>query len=221
MNTHFIGHYEHADHSSDEQLWDLFRSGDQEAFSKIYDAHVDGLYNYGMNFTKDSFLVKEVIQDLFVTIWSTRGQLGQTSNIRFYLMRALRRKISVFHKDQKKWESDATEDKFGLAQLLSKKSFEQFNKSNVSEKEVAEKLKLAMERLPLRQREALYHIYYEDLSYEEVAALMNVNIKTVYNLAWRGIEGLRKNLSKASIFYVSPILAISALKLSADLLKNS
>ena len=65
------------------------------------------------------------------------------------------------------------------------------NPGTMSTKKVISK---AIEGLPLRQKEALFHIYYEKLSYEEAASVMDVHIKTVYNLAWRGIEKLRKEL---------------------------
>ncbi|MCA1801955.1 MAG: hypothetical protein LC662_05810, partial [Rhodothermaceae bacterium] len=75
-----------------------------------------------------------------------------------------------------------------------RRSLETFNESEYSGEDIRKKLTSAVENLPLRQKEALFHIYYEKLSYEEAASVMDVNIKTVYNLVWRGVEKLRKDL---------------------------
>lgn len=106
-----------------------------------------------------------------------------------------------------------TDDMAPLSNEIIAQSLEQFHYSSESEMELAKKLMLALDKLPVRQKEALYYIYYENLSYEEVAALMNVNIKTVYNLTWRGIETLRKTLPKNSFFSLTPVAIIMAFEL--------
>ncbi|WP_421872692.1 RNA polymerase sigma factor [Marinoscillum sp.] len=220
MNSRSLHHFS-IDQLSDTELWKQFRSGDRDAFERIYHLHVKGLYSYGMTFIEDSFTVKECIQDLFVDIWSHKDRLGDTDNIKFYLMRSLRRRISKSQSDQKRWESTSSE-KIKLSRLIGKKSLEQFMaRSHVSEKEIAFKLSEAIGKLPVRQKETLYHIYYENLTYEQAASIMNVNVKTVYNLAWRGVETLRKSLSKSNFFYLSPILIASALEVSADIMEIS
>ena len=194
----------------DEFLWEAFRKGDKDSFSEIYYAHIEGLFKYGMSFAQDSFLIKESIQELFVDLWSRRESLGTTDNIRFYLLRALRRRISHHYKDKKRWEL-ITEDRFNLPSFLGRRAADQPDESEDADQVIARKLLGALLKLPTRQKEALYHIYYENLSYEEVAALMNVNIKTVYNLSWRGIETLRKSLSKSKLFSFTPVHILMAL----------
>ena len=57
-------------YKTDSALWKDFREGEAYAFDEVYRLHVDALYNYGMNFVKDSELIKEVIQSLFVKLLS-------------------------------------------------------------------------------------------------------------------------------------------------------
>lgn len=213
MNTRPLHTPAEPNQLPDELLWETFKQGDKAAFSEIYQTHVDALYRYGMNFIRDSFLVKENIQDLFVNLWSRRESLGETNNIRFYLLRSLRRKIATHYKSDQKWSSFMTDDLAPLSNEIIAQSLEQFQYSSESELDLAKKLMLALDKLPVRQKEALYYIYYENLSYEEVAALMNVNIKTIYNLSWRGIETLRRTLPKNSFFSLSPVAIIMAFEL--------
>lgn len=219
LNERSIHHF--FEDQNDAQLWDLFRGGDRDAFELIYHKFVKQLYNYGMTFVPDAILVKESIQDLFVEIWANRERLGNTDNIKFYLMRSLRRKIAKTQSNSKRWEStSSTSTK--LSQIMSKRSLAEFtSRAGLTEKEIAQKLSEAISDLPARQREALYHIYYENLSYEEAASMMNVNVKTVYNLAWRGVESLRKTLSRANFFYLSPALIAAAVECSVEMMEIS
>lgn len=181
---------------TDEQLWQLFKSGNKGAFARIYEIYADALYNYGMHFSQDDSMVKDAIQDLFVEIWSRRKNLGQTNNIRFYLMRSLRRKLAVFSREQNRMVFDATPVLTRLSGILNRKAIEQFDQENCTEEEIKTRINKAVNYLPLRQKEAIFLIYYEKTPYEEAASIMNVNIKTVYNLVWRGIELLRKELRR-------------------------
>lgn len=188
-SPHIISHFQVPE---DTDLWNAFRSGDREAFELMYEIHVDALYSYGFSFTRDDYLVKECIQDLFVDIWIKRANLGETNNIRFYLFRSLRRKLSKNVRIRERWMSDPDSKKIDyiLSGQALKKFFDPVNKE-----EPEKRLHLELDELPPRQREALYHLYFEKFSYEETASIMHVNIKTVYNLAWRAIEQLRKAYS--------------------------
>lgn len=52
----------------------------------------------------------------------------------------------------------------------------------------------ALDRLPERQREAVLLRSYQDLSYREIASVMNVTIPAVESLLQRGMAALRKEL---------------------------
>ncbi len=192
-------------HGSDKIIWGAFLDGNEEAFQVIYEGHVDALFNYGMNFLNDHFIVKEAIQDLFVNLWTTRENLGTTDNIRFYLCRSLRRRIAVHEKKERRKVS-ISNGASEISDFFKRKSMDSFDKEGINTTEIKTRLTKALSKLPSRQREAIYHIYFEEFSYEEVASIMNVNVKTVYNLAWRGIESLRSSMSSGDFYFtITPI----------------
>ena len=45
--------------------------------------------------------------------------------------------------------------------------------------------------LTLKQKEAIFLIYFDELSYQEAAAVMSLKIKTVYNLVHQAIARLK------------------------------
>ena len=75
-------------------LWRAFKSGDQAAFARMYQCYSRVLYGYGFRVTHDAALIEDCIQDLFIELWRTRENLSDTTSIKFYLFRSLRRRIS-------------------------------------------------------------------------------------------------------------------------------
>ena len=80
--------------SSDSQLWNDFRKGEDYALAEIYRLYAAALFSYGKKFTNNNELVKDTIQDLFFNLIRTRSKLGATDQIYFYLLRSYRRALS-------------------------------------------------------------------------------------------------------------------------------
>jgi RNA polymerase sigma factor (sigma-70 family) len=59
-------------------------------------------------------------------------------------------------------------------------------------KERSMQLKASIATLSQRQQEVLYLKFHENMDYDDMAAVMNTNVKAVYNLVSRSIACLRK-----------------------------
>ncbi len=70
--------------------WKLFLEGDDQAYIWIYTHYIQVLYNYGLQITPDSEIVKDCIQDVFVKIYKAKKKLTVPQNPKVYLMIALK-----------------------------------------------------------------------------------------------------------------------------------
>src|SRR5882757_4960082 len=79
----------------DEDLfcWNEFRNGNSDAFGALIRVHYQDLFHYGTRFTKDKELVKDCLQDLFLELWTNRLTISETSFVKYYLLKSLRRKL--------------------------------------------------------------------------------------------------------------------------------
>jgi len=60
----------------------------------------------------------------------------------------------------------------------------------------------ALSRLTNRQKEIIYLKYYQNLSYEEVSEIMNINYQVARNLLYQAIKSLKSMLTGAlEIFF--------------------
>lgn len=73
--------------------WRKIKSGDEQEWSLLFSEHVDFLYSYGMKINRDSCVVKDVIQEVFISLYEKRNSLDDLMNVRAYLCRAVRYKL--------------------------------------------------------------------------------------------------------------------------------
>ena len=78
---------------TESKAWQDFLSGNNDAYSVIYNMYVGELYTYAMCFTKDRTLAEDAIHDVFVKIYSDRDKLHHVKSIRQYLYSSVRNRI--------------------------------------------------------------------------------------------------------------------------------
>lgn len=174
----------HPDHLEDNVLWDAFRKGDDRALVTIFDRYAQSLYNYGCKILSDRETVKDNVQDLFLELCRKRGNLGETNAIKFYLFKALRRKL-VRSKLKTPLISLVTSDLTSPspeADLIDKQSIEHQQQI----------LEYRLTRLTNRQREAIFLRYYEELSFDKIAEIMDLRKQSIYNLINESFTILKK-----------------------------
>jgi RNA polymerase sigma factor (sigma-70 family) len=180
----------------DQVVWRQFKAGDRQVFSQIYRQYLPSLYNYGMKVAAETELVKDCIQELFIYLWKTRQNLGDTDCIQFYLFKALRRRIVAAQEETarstKKMKSEAE------GQPAAEFSYEHLLVCRQVEEEQQQRLTLSLNALTKRQREAIVLKFYDNLSFQQVAEVMSLNIKSTYNLISKAIEAMKENAQVAS-----------------------
>lgn len=178
--------------SKEKQLWEAFKKGDEHAFSIIFRDHYDFLYDYGLKLSQDEALVKDSIQELFIAMWRNKANLGEAYSIRHYLGKSLRRKII------RKLKPESIRVGLDEAPGHESRSFafhdtetENAGKNSGDQREQAVAL---LKTLPGKQQEVLFLRFYNELSFSEIADIMELNYQTVRNYAVLAIKNLRKKL---------------------------
>ena len=180
----------------DSKIWNAFRHGSREALDFIFKQHASNIFAYGLRFTKDHELVLDCIQDLFVELWNRRQSLSETNSIKFYLLKALRRRIARTVQGAKRLEAVADD-----VQYLEEKmnfSAEHFLVLQEADQSRKASLKRAIEGLTKRQRESIYLKFFQGLNNEAIASIMNLSEASVSTLISQAIRALRTALPKKS-----------------------
>lgn len=177
--------------SRDMELWDSFRAGNESAFITIYSTYFDELYLYGKRFVKQEQFLKDIIQDLFISLRKNRATLGKTDAIKFYLFKSLKRRIV---KEEKRWiyQTEQLPEDFQFDVYFSP---EQMLIDRQISEENAVRINLALQQLSPRKKEVIYYFFFEELSYSQIQEIMKLdNIKSVRNLVYKALDFLREVL---------------------------
>lgn len=185
--------------------WDAFKQGDWDAFTALYGEFYELLNNYGRKFTQDADLIQDVVHDLFVRLWTTRTRLGNTASVKNYLYKALR--STLFRKIQslsKFVELDNASGQGGFAvNFIPDASFRQ------EEQELRNQVIALVNTLPARQQEIIFLRFYEGMSYEEIAVIMDINMSSTYKLLYKALDNLQKVSDKRFLTILSVLFFLS------------
>jgi RNA polymerase sigma factor (sigma-70 family) len=203
---------DHDRQSYDQELWKSFQGGDEEALEGLFRIYYSILLNYGHKFTINRYLTEESVQELFVKLWNKRVSIGSAVNVKHYLFKAFR--SILFRKLQKQAANvmeklDDEKYNFRIELAPDQKMIEIENDT-----ELRQKIEAGLESLTARQREAVYLRFYEDLSYEEVSEILNLNIGGTYKLIYRALDRLRDKLGPVFLGILLSGLRLHSLYLS-------
>ena len=151
--------------------------------------HYSDIYNYALKFSKDTGLVSDCIQEVFISLWQRRESATTILSIKYYLLRAVKNKVlKAIHTNQKSARYANEQHGYEFFQEFSIEK--QIIEKQISE-EKAERLKQALSFLSKKQQEIIYLKYYQHLDYAQIADLMSITRQSVYNLLHEAIQKLR------------------------------
>ena len=178
---------------SDREVWASFKSGDEAAFNYIYRKHVADLFNYGMQICKQEELIRDCLQKMFVDLRKNQAKLGDVQRIKGYLFTVFHRELFKFLKKERRLNADliSLEHEENIFHIETSHETKLIDEEFALEKKV--EIANALNKLPTRQRQAIIMLYQEELSYKEIAEVMNFSeVKTARTLVYRAMEKLKE-----------------------------
>lgn len=194
----------------DEIIWKSVKSGDSDAFRDIYNKYSDEMFRYGLKLSGSTEIVEDAIQNVFINIYRLRNNLSQPSSLKAYLLGALKNEILMNCKQSQK-RSEITED-CDISEMAGRYDFnldldpESLIIASENHQIKLDLLQSAINRLPERQKEAVYLRYYNNLSGQEIAEIMNINHQSVRSTLAKALNNLREELGVSEEILISMLI---------------
>lgn len=182
---------------SDEKLLELLKSGDELAFTEIYNRYWNRMLTVAANKVDNIADAEEIVQDIFVSIWKRREFLELVSTFNNYLAVSVKYrviKLLAKRKNHQKY-TDTVVHKGSLSDNSTQELLDFEALKNELSKVVAD--------LPERCRLVYQLSRDEGLSQKQIAATLGISEKTVEAHLGKALKVLRKNLH---LFFFSFIL---------------
>jgi RNA polymerase sigma factor (sigma-70 family) len=181
----------------DNNLWQAFKNGDVEAYRSIYNLHVNYLLNYGLRLHNVLNVVEDSVQEVFIDLWQYRQNLADPNDIRFYLMRSLRNRIGKNFRKSQPFIS-GFDDNMDLPFLIEPSSEQRLIELTI-DNELRERIHFAIKSLTPRQKEIIYLRYFNDLSYDQICEIMNINYQSARTQHYNALKVLRNELKNSNL----------------------
>jgi RNA polymerase sigma factor (sigma-70 family) len=166
------------------------QQNDEQALTAIMQHYYADLYNYGSRFSADDGLIRDGIQEVFISLWQRRENANTILSPKYYLLRAVKNKVlKSLHKNRNR--ADAMVLQGDEYDFFLEFSIEKFIIEKQVSDEKAATLRRTLDRLSKRQQEVIYLKFYQHLDHAQIAELMNISRQSVYNLLHESILKLR------------------------------
>jgi RNA polymerase sigma-70 factor (ECF subfamily) len=161
--------------------------------------YLDGLYGYAMALTRNHARAEDLVQETYVRAIPAMGRLRTGSNTKGWLFTILR---NVWLNQLRKWRNGPQMIEIEVGDGVSNSIVEPSKNSHelyVSKMET-EQVRAAIQELPIQFREIIVLREYEELSYQEIANILDCPVRTVMSRLVRARAKLRTLLIGRSDF---------------------
>jgi RNA polymerase sigma factor (sigma-70 family) len=167
----------------DRELLRRITDGDQRALEELYDRYAGACHALALRVVVDAALAQDVVQDVFLAAWTNAGRYdSERAEVSTYLLSMTHHKaVDVVRREESQRRRqtvvedaavDASDPELEVWSVLER-----------------ERIRAALDKLPVGQRQALELAYYGGYTQREIAGLMEVPLGTVKT---RMLAGMRK-----------------------------
>ena len=178
---------------TDKEILDLYKSGRrEEAFSGIVESYSERLYWHVRQFLCSHEDTDDLLQDIFIKIWSSLPTFRGDSQLYTWLYRIATNEALNFLQKQKIRSALRFES-------ITAKIEERIDEdTHFDGDELQRELMKAVQKLPAKQRTVFIMKWFDNLSYEDISEILGTSVgalKASYHFASEKIKAeLEKNL---------------------------
>ncbi|MGD9994576.1 MAG: RNA polymerase sigma factor [Salinivirgaceae bacterium] len=181
----------------DSEFIQKLKNGDEPAFRTLVEKHKDNVVNTCFGFVNNYHDADDLAQDVFVEVFRSIDSFKEDSKLSTWIYRiAVNKSLDFIRKTKRKkrWSELFRFDTGNDESIDNWVPHNQTPDIELEQKERIEILKLAIDNLPPNQKAAFTLQKYEDLSYQEIAEVLNTSLSSVESLMHRAKQNLKKSL---------------------------
>lgn len=157
----------------------------EKGFETVFKSYYNALFRYAYQILQDEMQSEEIVQDLFMELWINRFEkYKQITHLQAYLYRVVNNKALNTLQHEKVKQKYA---QYALNNASKSIGIE----NNLDANKLHQKIILGIQSLPEKCSIVFQKCRFEEKSYKEIAAELNISIKTVENQMSKAMKILR------------------------------
>jgi len=183
---------------SEDEIIQKLQKGDEKAFRQLVDKYQQLVMNTCFGLVHNTEDAEDIAQDVFIEVFRSISNFRADSKISTWLYRITVNRSLNFIRDSKRSKmAQSLDEIFSLQKGKSSNIMAEKAASPDTEFENSERADIlykVIDSLPKNQRVAFTLNKYEDLSYKEIAEVMETSVSSVESLIHRAKKNLQKKL---------------------------
>ena len=175
-----------------------------QLFETLFRSYYKPLCVFVNNLIKDREAAEDIVQEVFVKIWNGMDNIDTSQSVKSYLFKAAYNQTLNYF-DKNKHQNNFSDYQEIENQTTGGNSADQ----ELQLKEIQKEAEEAINQLPVKCKAIFLMCKEENMTYREVANVMNISIKTVENQMGKALKTLREKL--ASYLDYIPVYIIAML----------
>jgi RNA polymerase sigma-70 factor (ECF subfamily) len=157
--------------SNDLELVELFQNGNEASFNELVGRYQEKLYWIARRFVNDHDQANDIVQEVFVKVYSALKKFRGESSVYTWLYRiTVNVALSALRKQR-------IRDFVRIDKFFETADDENEQPDAIFEKDEQQKLiEEAIEKLPEKQKSVFILRYHEELSYEEISLILKTSV---------------------------------------------
>lgn len=179
------------DKLSDDELIEFILNGENKAFECLFDRYNDLVLGYSYQFTKRKEAAEEICQEIWMRVLKALEHYERQGKFKSWLLQMTRNKSIDYLRLKSNQRYEEVNDE--ISEDFNQTTFD----NELENQENRQKLKAAIENLSESQRIAINLWMVEELSFEQIAQELDVNINTAKSLVHRARNTIKQQLGAA------------------------
>jgi len=179
-------------------LWEGTLGGSERNYAELHANLYPKLFVFASRMLADEEVVNDLLQDLFVKFWENKQKIGTIKYVEAYFYRSARSIVLNHIRMTKHREAKLTL----MPEPESVFSAEDIIVAHESDSLIKQQMVVALNSLPVKQREILIMRFYDELSYPQIAEILKIRYQSVINHVYRAVQTLRQ-VSELSTVYAA------------------
>lgn len=176
---------------NEKELFVLISKADQAAFTKLFEHYEPRIFPFVLNITRSEIFAEEIVQELFIKLWTNRSTLVDIDHPRSYIFRMATNRTYNYLKSQAR--RVLAEERGTVLTLLEENSTEEL----IDFKQTEDIINKAVDTLPEQQKKVYILSRRLGMSAEEIAEQLNLSPKTVKNHLTEALRSLKLQLQNS------------------------
>lgn len=156
------------------------RDGDNNAYEQIYKTLYPRLFYFVREYIADEEVVRNILQDTFLSLWEKRAILFEDFNLNAWLYTVTKNKALKHLRHQEYVNQFSSEKKLAFNEnMLNAFALERLDTSVIAFHEIEQVVEKTLNNLPPKYREVFIMSRFDSLKNREIAEKLTISEKTV------------------------------------------